>query len=61
MISFKSISPESHLFNLDDFKRSLLDAWTFEEANLLNYGYAKGYKPLIDYFFRLYERKTGKY
>jgi DNA-binding transcriptional MocR family regulator len=51
MISFKSISPESHLFNLDDFKRSLLDAWTFEEANLLNYGYAKGYKPLIDYFF----------
>jgi len=50
MISFKSISPESHLFNLDDFKRSLLDAWTFEEANLLNYGYAKGYKPLIDYF-----------
>lgn len=52
MISFKSISPESHLFNLDDFKRSLLDAWTFEEANLLNYGYAKGYKPLIDYFFK---------
>lgn len=50
MISFKSISPESHLFNLDDFKRSLLDAWTYEEANLLNYGYAKGYKPLIDYF-----------
>lgn len=51
MISFKSISPESSLFNLDDFKRSLLDAWTYEEANLLNYGYAKGYKPLIDYFF----------
>jgi len=50
MISFKSISPESHLFNLDDFKRSLLDAWTYEEANLLNYGYAKGYKPLIDHF-----------
>ncbi|MVX67240.1 aminotransferase class I/II-fold pyridoxal phosphate-dependent enzyme [Clostridium chromiireducens] len=51
IISFKSISPESHLFNLDDFKRSLLDAWTFEGTNLLNYGYAKGYKPLIDYFF----------
>lgn len=57
MISFKSISPESHLFNLDDFKRSLLDAWTFEEANLLNYGYAKGYKPLIDYFFDYMEEK----
>ncbi len=57
MISFKSISPESHLFNLDDFKRSLLDAWTFEEANLLNYGYAKGYKPLIDYFFNYMKEK----
>ena len=57
MISFKSISPESHLFNLDDFKRSLLDAWTFEEANLLNYGYAKGYKPLIDYFFEYMREK----
>lgn len=57
IISFKSISPESHLFNLDDFKRSLLDAWTFEEANLLNYGYAKGYKPLIDYFFDYMKEK----
>jgi DNA-binding transcriptional MocR family regulator len=57
MISFNSISPESHLFNLDDFKRSLLDAWTFEEANLLNYGYAKGYKPLIDYFFEYMSEK----
>ena len=57
MISFKSISPESHLFNLDDFKRSLLDAWTYEEANLLNYGYAKGYKPLIDYFFDYMKEK----
>jgi len=57
MISFKSISPENHLFNLDDFKRSLLDAWTFEEANLLNYGYAKGYKPLIDYFFEYMKEK----
>lgn len=31
--------------------KDFLDAWTYEEANLLNYGYAKGYKPLIDYFF----------
>lgn len=57
MISFKSISPESHLFNLDDFKRSLLDAWTCEEANLLNYGYAKGYKPLINYLFDYMKEK----
>ena len=51
MISFKSIAPESSLFNLDDFKRSFLDAFSFEGVNLINYGYAKGYKPLIDYFF----------
>ncbi|NFG61511.1 MULTISPECIES: PLP-dependent aminotransferase family protein [unclassified Clostridium] len=51
LISFKSIAPESTLFNLDDFKRALLDAWSYENTNLLNYGYAKGYKPLIDYFF----------
>lgn len=49
MISFKSIAPESSLFNLDDFKRSLLEAWTYENVNLLNYGYAKGYKPLLEY------------
>lgn len=57
MISFKSISPESNLFNLDDFKRSLLDAWTYEESNLLNYGYAKGYKPLIEYLFKYMNEK----
>lgn len=58
MISFKSIAPEPSLFNLDDFKRSLLDAWTYEEANLLNYGYAKGYAPLIDYFMEYMKEKS---
>lgn len=58
MISFKSIAPEPNLFNLEDFKRALLDAWTYEEANLLNYGYAKGYAPLIDYFMEYMEAKS---
>lgn len=57
MISFKSISPEDSLFNLDDFKRAILDSWSFEGKNLLNYGYAKGYKPLIDYFFNYMQEK----
>jgi DNA-binding transcriptional MocR family regulator len=57
MISFKSIAPEPSLFNLEDFKRALLDAWTFEQENLLNYGYAKGYKPLIKYFLDYMEEK----
>lgn len=26
-----------------------MDAWNYENVNLLNYGYAKGYKPLIEY------------
>ncbi|WP_244834711.1 PLP-dependent aminotransferase family protein [Clostridium sp. BJN0001] len=59
MISFKSIAPNSDLFNTDDFKRALMDAWTFEENNLLNYGYAKGYKPLIDYFFEYMNEKRA--
>lgn len=58
MISFKSIAPEPSLFNLDDFKRALLDAWTYEESNLLNYGYAKGYAPLINYFMKYMEEKS---
>lgn len=57
MISFKSIAPEPNLFNLEDFKRALLDAWTYEEANLLNYGYAKGYAPLINYFIEYMKEK----
>ncbi|MDS0524655.1 PLP-dependent aminotransferase family protein [Clostridium sp. SHJSY1] len=57
MISFKSIAPEEDLFNIEDFKRALLDAWTFEQENLLNYGYAKGYKPLIEYFLDYMEGK----
>ncbi|WP_346939156.1 PLP-dependent aminotransferase family protein [uncultured Clostridium sp.] len=57
MISFKSIAPEPSLFNMDDFKRALLDAWTYEEENLLNYGYAKGYAPLIQYFLQYMKEK----
>lgn len=49
MISFKSIAPDCNLFNLEDFKRAFLDSFSFEGCNLLNYGYAKGYKPLINY------------
>lgn len=56
-ISFKSIAPDSSLFNIDDFKRALLDSLAYENTNLLNYGYAKGYKPLIDYFFHYMKKK----
>ena len=34
-----------------------MDSWTYEEVHLLNYGYAKGYQPLIDYLFEYMEEK----
>ena len=58
MISFKSIAPEDSLYNLDEFKRAMLDAWAYENKNLLNYGYAKGYRPLINYLFEYMKGKS---
>ena len=58
MISFKSIAPDYSLFNLEDFKRAFLDCFSVEQANLLNYGYAKGYKPLIEYLFQYMQEKN---
>ncbi|TDL53069.1 PLP-dependent aminotransferase family protein [Paenibacillus dendritiformis] len=64
MISFTSIAPDEKLFDLDNVKRAFLDRMSLEGEILLNYGYAKGYKPLIDYLLRYMETKgvdlTGK-
>lgn len=49
MISFDSISPDKNLFDLEEFKRDFLNIFSLEGNNILNYGYAKGYKPLIEY------------
>jgi len=57
MISFKSIAPDDKLFDLDDFKRAFLDRFSLEGEKLLNYGYAQGYKPLIDYLMGYMENK----
>ena len=58
MISFKSIAPDESLFDLEKFKRAFLSVFSVEGDKLLNYGYAKGYKPLIDYL-KEYMRKKG--
>lgn len=60
MISFKSIAPDDKLFDLDDFKRAFLDRFSLEGEKLLNYGYAQGYKPLIDYLMGYMENKGVK-
>ncbi|WP_410768912.1 PLP-dependent aminotransferase family protein [Fontibacillus sp. BL9] len=56
-ISFTSIAPDEHLFDLDHVRRAFLDRMAIEGNVLLNYGYAKGYKPLIELLMRYMEHK----
>ncbi|ULO06410.1 PLP-dependent aminotransferase family protein [Paenibacillus sp. 19GGS1-52] len=56
-ISFTSIAPDENLFDLDNVKRAFMDRMSVEGNVLLNYGYAKGYKPLIDYLRQYMEHK----
>lgn len=56
-ISFTSIAPDEQLFDMGDVRRAFMDRMAIEGQVLLNYGYAKGYKPLIDYLMRYMENK----
>lgn len=58
LISFKSISPDGTLFDMEEFKKAFLNRISLEGHKLLNYGYAKGYKPLMEYLLE-YMRKKG--
>ena len=49
LISFKSIAPDETLFEMAEFKKAFLQRISLQGEKLLNYGYARGYKPLIDY------------
>ena len=57
LISFKSISPQGELFDIDEIKKSFLNRISLEGHKLLNYGYAKGYQPLINYLLSYMEDK----
>lgn len=57
MLSFKSIAPDGDLFETEDFKKAFLDRFALEGAKILNYGYAKGYKPLLDYLVNYLKNK----
>lgn len=57
MISFKSIAPDERLFDVEELKRSFLNRISLEGEKILNYGYAKGYKPLIDYLLEYMKEK----
>ena len=57
MLSFKSIAPDPDLFEIEDFKRSFLNRLSVEGEKLLNYGYARGYRNLIDYLTHYMKNK----
>ncbi|HEX3076913.1 MAG TPA: PLP-dependent aminotransferase family protein [Lachnospiraceae bacterium] len=57
LISFKSISPDGELFDLEEFKKAFAYRISLEGNRILNYGYAKGYKPFIDYLFSYMKEK----
>lgn len=57
MISFTSIAPDEKLFDVENFKRAFLNRLSIEGDIVLNYGYAKGYKPLIEYLLHYMEIK----
>ncbi len=57
MLSFKSIAPDGNLFEIEDFKRAFLDRFALEGAKILNYGYAEGYKPLMEYLINYLKNK----
>lgn len=64
IISFKSISPQGELFDMEELKKSFLSRLSLEGHKLVNYGYAQGYKPLINYLISYMNSKgvdtTGK-
>lgn len=57
LISFKSISPDGSMFDMDEVKKSFFNRISLEGHKLLNYGYAQGYKPLIDYLLNYMNKK----
>lgn len=57
LISFKSISPDGELFDMEEFKKAFLNRISIEGHKILNYGYAKGYKPLIEYLLKYMKAK----
>ncbi len=57
-ISFRSISPSGDQFDMEELKKSFLNMFNLEGHKLLNYGYAQGYKPLIDFLTEYMYKKN---
>ncbi len=52
-----NVSRNSNLFDIEELKKSFLNRFNLEGHKLLNYGYARGYKPLIDYLHDYMNKK----
>ena len=61
LISFKSISPAGDQFDMEELKRAFLNRFNLEGHKLLNYGYAQGYKPLIEFLIQYMNKKNVDY
>ncbi|WP_411679916.1 PLP-dependent aminotransferase family protein [Clostridium thailandense] len=57
MVSFKSIAPDESLFDVEEFKKAFLNRISIEGEKILNYGYAQGYRALIQYLFKYMSNK----
>jgi DNA-binding transcriptional MocR family regulator len=57
MISFKSIAPDEKLFNLEKIRRDFLNSLSLDGEKIFNYGYARGYRFLIDFLKSYMENK----
>ena len=57
LISFKSIAPDESLFDMTEFKKAFINRIASNGEKLLNYGYARGYQPLIDHLMGYMKNK----
>lgn len=57
MISFKSIAPDPDLFEVEELRKAFLQRFAIEGEKLLNYGYARGYRDLINFLTEYMKNK----
>lgn len=57
VISFRGVSPERDIVDVEGIKRAFLNIISKEGSSILNYGYARGYKPLMEYLLKYMENK----
>jgi DNA-binding transcriptional MocR family regulator len=57
MLSFNSLAPDESIFEVEEVKRAFLNRISLEGEKILNYGEAKGYRPLLEWLKNYLEGK----